>query len=34
MNHFLGVCSKAGLKTRLLTFEDLGEIGLAVEASW
>lgn len=34
MNHFLEVCNKAGLKTRLLTFEDLGEIGLAVEASW
>lgn len=34
MNRFLDVCKKQGLETRLLTFDDVGEIGLAVEARW
>lgn len=34
MTRFLDVCKKQNLETRLLTFDDVGEIGLAVEARW
>lgn len=34
MVRFLDACKRQNLETRLLTFDDVGEIGLAVEARW